>query len=142
MRDVGVSMSQGKEDIATTPFKVKDLGWVSAQIVGSAAALYSLYRGLTAFKIDPAVLLASTAENFKLKTASAQTSFRSRFATEFEEVTRALPYTMVIVIDDLDRCQPATVLTIMEAVNFLVSVWQLLHHFWNGNEQGRGCSCA
>jgi len=114
-------MSQGKEDIATTPFKVKDLGWVSAQIVGSAAALYSLYRGLTAFKIDPAVLLASTAENFKLKTASAQTSFRSRFATEFEEVTRALPYTMVIVIDDLDRCQPATVLTIMEAVNFLVS---------------------
>jgi hypothetical protein len=28
---------------------------------------------------------------------------------------------MVIVIDDLDRCQPATVLTIMEAVNFLVS---------------------
>src|SRR4029077_19707944 len=42
LRDFGVSMSKGKEDVATTPLRVNDLGWLSAQIAGSAAALYSL----------------------------------------------------------------------------------------------------
>ncbi len=120
LSDIGASMSRTQESIKTN-ITLGDVSWLSAQIIGGTAALYSLYRGLTAFKIDPAVLLSTTAENFKLKDASAQTSFRSRFATEFEEVTRALPYTMVIIIDDLDRCQPATVLTVMEAVNFLIS---------------------
>src|SRR4029077_12979265 len=59
LRDFGETMSQSKK---ATPLRVEDLGWLSAQIAGSAAALYSLYRGLAAFKIDPAVLLASTAE--------------------------------------------------------------------------------
>ena len=120
LSDIGAIMSRTQDSIKTN-ITLSDVSWLSAQIVAGATALYSLYRGLTAFKIDPAVLLSTTAENFKLRDASALTSFRSRFAAEFEEVTRALPYTMVIVIDDLDRCQPATVLTVMEAVNFLVS---------------------
>ena len=120
MGAIGANLTRTKQEIAA-PVTLGDASWLSAQIIGGAAALYSLYRGITAFKIDPAVLLSNTAENFKLKNASAQTNFRSDFAKEFDEVTHSLPYTMVIVIDDLDRCQPATVLTIMEAVNFLVS---------------------
>ena len=116
---VGTKMSSSKE--AISKLTIADASWLSAQLAGAAATLYSLYKGLAAFPVNPAVLLAGTADGFKLKNASARTSFRDRFATEFGEVTDALPYTMVIVIDDLDRCQPSTVLTIMEAVNFLVS---------------------
>jgi hypothetical protein len=99
----------------------KDAASVLAQLLTGGGALFSVYRALKAFNVDPAVLLSSTAENFKLKDASAQTSFRSQFAEQFAEVTQALPKTMVIVIDDLDRCQPQTVLTVMESVNFLVT---------------------
>jgi hypothetical protein len=119
---LGKGMAQFKDAArAITP---TNWGALGVQIGGASTAFYWLYRGLSAFKIDPAVLLSTTAENFRLKDASAQTSFRTKFATEFEEVTSALPYTMVIIIDDLDRCRPAAVLTIMEAVNFLVSSGQ------------------
>ncbi len=116
---LGIGMAQFQSEAG----KITPTNWgaLGLQIGGASTAFYSLYRGLSAFKVDPAVLLSTTAENFRLKDASAQTSFRTKFATEFEEVTSALPYTMVILIDDLDRCQPSTVLTIMEAVNFLVS---------------------
>jgi photosystem II stability/assembly factor-like uncharacterized protein len=119
---LGSALSQAKNPSSIkSSFTPIDLGLLLPQLLAGATALISLYKGLKAFKIDPAVLLSTTAENFRLKDASAQTSFRSRFAEQFEEVTDALPFTMTIVIDDLDRCQPTTVLTVMEAVNFLVS---------------------
>jgi hypothetical protein len=118
----GAALSQAKDPSSIkSTFTPIDLGILIPQLVAGAAALISLYKGLKAFKIDPAILLSTTAENFKLKDASAQTSFRSKFAEQFAEVTEALPFTMTIVIDDLDRCQPETVLTVMEAVNFLIS---------------------
>jgi hypothetical protein len=95
-----------------------------AALLALGSALYALIRALKAFGVNPAVLLASTAANFKLKDASAQTGFRSKFAEQFDEVTQALPTRMVIVIDDLDRCKPESVLLVMEAVNFLVSSGQ------------------
>lgn len=98
-----------------------DLGKLSAQSLGGITALVALRKALTAFGADPAVLLSATAEQFRLKDASALTHFRARFAAQFSEVTRSLPYRMVIVIDDLDRCRPEAVLEVMEAVNFLVS---------------------
>jgi preprotein translocase subunit Sss1 len=51
----------------------------------------------------------------------ALTGFRNNFSHQFEEVTNALPYRMVIVIDDLDRCRAEAILNLMETVNFLVS---------------------
>jgi hypothetical protein len=122
LNKIGSSLSQAKNPSSIkSSFTPIDLGLLLPQLLAGAAALISLYKGLKAFKVDPAVLLSSTAENFKLKDASAQTSFRNKFAEQFEEVTDALPFTMTIVVDDLDRCQPTTVLTVMEAVNFLVS---------------------
>jgi photosystem II stability/assembly factor-like uncharacterized protein len=90
-------------------------------VLGGLTVLFAAYRATRAFGLDPAVLLSSSFNSFRLKDASAQTSFRDRFAQEFEDVTEALPYRMVIVVDDLDRCRPETVLTVMESVNFLVS---------------------
>lgn len=121
-RHLAEYLSQTKDTInGGTKLTLSDTGRLIPQMIGGLAAIVSLSRGLRAFDVDPAVLLARTTERFSLKAASAQTSFRSKFARQFDEVTRALPYTMVIVIDDLDRCQPETVLTVMETVNFLVS---------------------
>ena len=98
-----------------------DLGKLTAQLASGITVLVALRKALTAFGADPAVLLSATAEQFRLKDASALTNFRARFAAQFDEVTQCLPYRMVIVVDDLDRCRPESVLDVMEAVNFLVS---------------------
>lgn len=92
-----------------------------AQLLSGLAVLVTLRKALTAFGADPAVLLAPSVEKFKLSDASALTDFRARFSKEFGEVTQCLPYRMLIVIDDLDRCKPEAMLEVMEAVNFLVS---------------------
>ena len=79
-------------------------------------------RSLPMFGVKPAALLASVSKNARIRHLKAQTGFRQRFATEFRDVTEALkPRTMLILIDDLDRCRPEQVLEILETVNFLVS---------------------
>jgi hypothetical protein len=97
------------------------LGPIIAQLVTIIATGTALVRGMKAFGADPAVLLSSVAERFRLRDAVAQNSYRITFAEQFAEVTEALPYPLVIVIDDLDRCKPEAVLEVMEAVNFLTS---------------------
>jgi archaellum biogenesis ATPase FlaH len=94
---------------------------IVAQLVTIIATVTALVRGMKAFGADPAVLLSSVAERFRLRDAVAQNSYRITFAEQFAEVTEALPYRSVIVIDDLDRCKPEAVLEVMEAVNFLTS---------------------
>ena len=79
---------------------------------------------LRAFGANPAALMASTSNQFKVRDASAQAGFRFQFQRDFQEVTNALKQInkrMLIFIDDLDRCQPEKVSQILEAVNFLTS---------------------
>ena len=84
------------------------------------APVLALFRLLAAFQINPAKLLASGER--RPGDAQALTSFRYRFAREFGEVTRALrPRTMAIFIDDLDRCKPEHMMTVLESVNFLAT---------------------
>jgi photosystem II stability/assembly factor-like uncharacterized protein len=117
-----VSRAIGKGEWAAAADAVPVFGGLGVlPILGGIFVLYSIVREMKTFGVDPAVLLASTVGKFRLKDASAQTSFRMRFAEEFGEVTAALANPMVIVIDDLDRCKPETVLDVMEAVNFLTS---------------------
>lgn len=79
-------------------------------------------RGLRAFRVDPAALLASISGSAKINDLSAEISFRHKFANEFNDVTKALgARSLLIFIDDLDRCKPESVRDILEAVNFLVS---------------------
>ncbi len=91
-------------------------------LVSLLAGVFSLWKGMRAFGMDPSKLLATLSSQVRLRDASAQMSFRHQFAREFRDVTEALkPRTMLILIDDLDRCRPDNVLEILEAVNFLVS---------------------
>ncbi|MDM0003105.1 YCF48-related protein [Variovorax sp. J22P240] len=101
--------------------QLRDWSRLLAPIATLIAAITAVYRALKAFGSDPAVLLTTLSENFRLKDAQAVTNFRARFGEQFREVAEALPYRTVIVIDDLDRCKPEAVLTVMESVNFLMS---------------------
>lgn len=89
---------------------------------GALAPLVGALLRMRAFGVDPAALAASISSRASVKDLGSQASFRQKFAEQFREVTAALePRTMLILIDDLDRCKPEAVLEVMEAVNFLVS---------------------
>ncbi len=105
-------------------FKFDELeSWVKLLPLGAIAApLLLLAKFLNAFGVEPAKLLLDRAGPSKAQDARKLTSFRYQFAAEFAEVTRALrPHNMVIFIDDLDRCQPDHMMTVLESVNFLAS---------------------
>ncbi|MCX9155482.1 P-loop NTPase fold protein [Niveibacterium sp. 24ML] len=89
---------------------------------GAMVPLIGALLRMRAFGVDPAALAASLSSHASVKDLGSQASFRQRFAEQFSEVTAALePRTMLVLIDDLDRCKPEAVLEVMEAVNFLVS---------------------
>ena len=93
-----------------------------AALIAALTALTAAVRAVRAFGVRPEALLASLATKTRVSDLGAQTSFRYRYRQEFAEVTQALaPRTMLILIDDLDRCQPTQVLEMLEVVNFLVS---------------------
>ena len=95
---------------------------IGAWLLTLIAVGYTLYRGLRAFGIKPAALVAGLSERARVRDVEAQTGFRYRFSREFQDVTQALaPRTLTVLIDDLDRCRPQNVLDVLEAVNFLVS---------------------
>lgn len=92
-------------------------------VLGTAiAGIFTVVSNLRSFGIDPAKLLAGATERPRLRDLRARASLRHRFAREFRDVTEALkPRRLVIFIDDLDRCRPENVLSVLEAVNFLTT---------------------
>jgi len=107
-------MSAGKEEAGHVP-------WI-AFLLSSTGLLVSLWKGLKGFGVNPASLLAKDSGSARVKDLENLTGFRYRFAAEFKDITEALnPRTLLILIDDLDRCRPEMVLEVLESVNFLVS---------------------
>jgi hypothetical protein len=93
-----------------------------AFLLSSTGLLISLWKGLKGFGVSPASLLAKDSGSAKVKDLENLTGFRYHFAAEFKDITKALnPRTLLILIDDLDRCRPEMVLEVLESVNFLVS---------------------
>ncbi|MGO1120144.1 P-loop NTPase fold protein [Rhodovibrionaceae bacterium A322] len=90
--------------------------------LAALVAAYNLFKALPKSLIDPAKLRAGLTRGFSISRYREQLSFRHRFAEEFQDVAAAMaPLRPVILIDDLDRCQPPEVLEVLTAVNFLVS---------------------
>ena len=101
---------------------LESLGKVGPVLTLIGAIVTGLRKGFTAFGAKPASLMSSGAGKLSVSDLEAQTSFRQKFAVEFQDVARALnPRSMIIFIDDLDRCRPENVLEVLEAVNFLLS---------------------
>lgn len=91
-------------------------------LAGVVTFIGAVWRGITAFGVKPASLLAGVSRGVSVRTLEASTSFRQKFAVEFSDVTRALgARSLLIFIDDLDRCRPENVLETLEAVNFLTT---------------------
>src|SRR4029079_15454851 len=76
-----------------------------------AAGFKTISGGLRAFASQPASLLAVESGSTTAKDLQAQTIFGHVFAEEFADVTGAFGVNqrMMILIDDLDRCQPEKV---------------------------------
>lgn len=105
-----------------------DLGNLGAAtgLIGLLAAvltpLLGALRAVSAFGLQPGKLIAAVATTGQDETARLEPGARYRFAREFRDFASALdPRTLVIFIDDLDRCRPPNVIEVLEAVNFLVS---------------------
>jgi hypothetical protein len=94
-------------------------------ITSLIGSILAVTKALKSFGVDPTSLIASSSARPRLRDLKAETSFRYKFARQFSDVTqalRALNYrTMVILIDDLDRCRPESVVEMLEAVNFLIT---------------------
>lgn len=91
-------------------------------IVALLGVTRTVWKGATAFGMNPGALIAGMSSGTRLRDLEAQTSYRQKFAQEFRDVTSALrARKMLILIDDLDRCRPEQVLEVLEAINFLVS---------------------
>jgi photosystem II stability/assembly factor-like uncharacterized protein len=116
-RAVKALVSSGKP-----PDDSAQLGKTLTYLGTLAGFAVAIWKGAKGFGVDPASLLARTAARSRVSDLKALTGFRERFAAEFRDVTTALnPRTMLILIDDLDRCKPERVLEVLEAINFLVS---------------------
>jgi hypothetical protein len=88
----------------------------------AAAILVVFLYGIRSFPGSPAVLLASVASQFKIAQVQAQTGYRQQFKMHFSDVCESLrPRTMLIFIDDLDRCEPGKTAEMLEAINYLVN---------------------
>ncbi|MDJ0888864.1 MAG: P-loop NTPase fold protein, partial [Desulfobacterales bacterium] len=104
------------------------VGNIDAEAVNSltiltAVPVLGLWIGkqARALSIDPAKLAAGIDRRISVKQFREHLGFRHKFNQEFSDVTSALkPSTIVIIIDDLDRCRPENLLEVLEAINFLM----------------------
>jgi WD40 repeat protein len=93
---------------------------------GGIAVLGLWLRGkLVALPANPAKLVSALSRRASLTDFSDKLAFRHKFGEQFGDVCNALltrqSAGLVILIDDLDRCQPEDILKVLEAVNYLVS---------------------
>ena len=90
-------------------------------LVSLLAPMISALMRLKAFGISPEKLIAGAKEAGE-PSAPVDPAARYRFSRDFGDVTDSLELgSMVIFIDDLDRCSKENVLDIMEAINFLAA---------------------
>ena len=96
-------------------------------LLGSlAAALVAVVRltrsQMESHRLNPAQLMAQMSGTTKLAVLRDQLDYRHKFREAFKELVAALPdRALLVIIDDLDRCQPKQVLEVLEATNFLVN---------------------
>ena len=96
--------------------------WIQtlASIFGIGTPLVALLRSIRGFGVSPNRLISIDHGHETKK--GYDPGARARFAKEFEDVTKALGHSkMVIFIDDLDRCSQANLIDILENINFIAS---------------------
>jgi photosystem II stability/assembly factor-like uncharacterized protein len=91
-------------------------------VLGTAGGLVPLLKSMQTWGMSAPKLKNALSAYDPLSELKLPTGFRHRFADIFSDITRALqPQQLVIFVDDLDRCQPESVVATLEMINFLVS---------------------
>jgi hypothetical protein len=99
-----------------------ELGALFGALLGAPLFGFAVLKGASAFGISSVNFFAWLRGGVQVKGFEDRLGFRHRFAEEFCRVTEAArPKTLLLVIDDLDRCSPANVVKVLETINFLVT---------------------
>ena len=96
-----------------------------AGFIPAAGFLIWMRQLWTAFPQMPKSMIRNFSAIPTIGNLNNRLSFRYNFSRAFSEVCNAIKLSgttdLIIFVDDLDRCDPNSVLTVLEAVNYLVS---------------------
>lgn len=115
-----MSGNSGAHEPQAVSNKELDLMVMLLALFPGLAPVIGLWKGLQSFNTSGNWLERWLNPTEQSK-ATQETAYRAQFARDFQAVTSALDHTLIIFIDDLDRCQPASVCEVMEVLNFLAS---------------------
>ena len=101
-------------------FSLGETWTTKLRIGGGVVAAIALLDRFSAFGMSSKEVLKGVLSSFKTVDFDTDTGLRYRVRTCLEHIDKALgPRTLVIFVDDLDRCPAAQVLKVLEVVNFL-----------------------
>jgi hypothetical protein len=100
-----------------------DLGHFSL-LATMFAIVLAVFEKAKTFGLDPAKLTDNLRKATTIKDVKPDPSIRRQFSREFGDLCTAWSWggrRVIIFIDDLDRCRPESVVTVLESINFLTS---------------------
>lgn len=106
------------------------------------AMFTAIFKKARAFGIDPSKLTDNLRNAASIKDVKLDPGVRPRFAREFGDVCTAWSWggrRVIIFIDDLDRCRPDSVVTVLESINFLTTAGDCIIVLGMAQEQVTHC---
>lgn len=100
-----------------------DLGHLGL-LLSLFAILGAILRAAKTFGINSAKLTDNLRNASSIKDLKPDPAIRSQFAREFGDFCKAWDWgsrRVILFIDDLDRCRPESVVTVLESINFLTT---------------------
>jgi KAP family P-loop domain len=123
------------------PIKVPDLGHFGL-VATIFAIVATVFQKARAFGIDPVKLTDNLRKASSIKDVKPDPGIRQQFSREFGDLCTAWSWggrRVIIFIDDLDRCRPETVVTVLESINFLTSAGNCIVVLGMAQEQVTHC---
>jgi KAP-like P-loop domain-containing protein len=119
----------------------EDLGHFG--LVATVLAVFAaVFKKARAFGINPAKLTDNLRDAATIKDVKPDPGVRPRFAREFGDLCKAWSWggrRVIIFIDDLDRCRPESVVTVLESINFLTTAGDCIIVLGMAQEQVTHC---
>lgn len=112
-------------------------------LLASALGLLSaLFKKIKTFGIDSTKLTDNLRDAATIKDVKPDPGIRRQFSREFGDLCKAWSWggrRVIIFIDDLDRCRPESVVTVLESINFLTTAGDCMIVLGMAQEQVTHC---